>query len=307
MWNMAYKNREESKELKILRVLNARMDLPQTEKQHYFNLKKGYEGELQFDQLVEEAGLHQKFYILNDLLLKCDNTTFQIDSTIITQQAIIPNEIKNFEGNLIYKNKNFYNCTTDGIYQNPLEQLNRIKILLSKFLQKNGFNISTEGHLVFINPEFYLYQAPIDEPIVYYTQLNRFLRSLNAKPAYLNGFHKQLADFLVNAHMSEPPITHIPPYQFETVRKGRCCGRCSSFFLEFQGRKLVCHDCGNQEKVEAAVVRSVEELRLLFPGMKITANIVFEWCKLSISSKWLRTILKDNYPIFGVGKGTYYA
>lgn len=50
---MFYKNREESKELKILRNLNARLDLSQTEKQHYLNTKKGYEGEVHFDQLTE--------------------------------------------------------------------------------------------------------------------------------------------------------------------------------------------------------------------------------------------------------------
>ncbi|WP_147532639.1 nuclease-related domain-containing protein [Bacillus marasmi] len=303
---MAYKNREESSELKILHILNARMDLTQTEKQHYLNLKKGFQGEVQFDQLVEGAGLHHKFYILNDLLLKCDNTTFQIDSTIITQNSIIPNEIKNFEGNLIYKNKNFYNCTTDGIYQNPLEQLNRIKILLTKLLQKNGFNIPIEGNVIFINPECFLYQAPVDEPIVYYTQLNRFLRSLNAKPSFLDNTHTELANFLLNAHITEPESMHLPAYQFGSVRKGLNCGKCNSFFLEIHGRKLVCYDCGYQEKIEAAVVRGVEEVRLLFPELKLTPNIVFDWCRLSISSKWLRRILKDNYEQFGYGKWTYY-
>lgn len=303
---MAYKNREASKELRILRILNARMDLTHTERQYYFNLQKGFEGEVMFDQLVEGAGLHQKFYILNDLLLKCDHTTVQIDSTIITQHAIIPSEIKNFEGNLYYKNNNFYNCNSDTIYQNPLDQLNRIKILLCKLLKKNGFNIPIEGHVVFINPECFLYQAPLDEPIVYYTQLNRFLRSINAKPAYLNDSHKHLADFLVNLHMSESPMTQLPSYRFESVRKGMNCGVCNSFFLEIHGRKLVCHDCGNQEKVETAVVRSVEEIRLLFPELKITAPIVFDWCRLSISSKWLRSILKENYQVIGYGKWTYY-
>lgn len=167
---------------------------------------------------------------MNDLLLKCDNTIFQIDSTIITQHLIIPCEIKNFDANLFYQDKNFYSCTTNNVVQNPLDQLNRIIILLNKLLRKKGINISVKGHLVFINSEFYLYQAPLNEPIVYYTQLNKFLSSLNAKPAYLNDTHKYLADFLLNEHLPESPMSQLPSYQFELVRKGANCRVCNSFF-----------------------------------------------------------------------------
>lgn len=303
---MAYKNREESIELKIMRILNARMELSKNDKQHYLNLKKGFEGEIQFDQLIEGVGLDKKFYILNDLLLKSVNSTFQIDTTIITQKLIIPCEIKNFDGNYFYQDKNFYSCLTGQAIQNPLEQLNRKKILLSKLLYKNGFNISIEGHLVFISPEFLLYQASLNQPIVFYTQLNAFLRTLHTKPANLNDAHKSLADFLVKAHMIAPLSTQIPTYEFGSLRKGPVCGCCHSHLVEVHGRKLVCSDCGYIEKIEKAVVRSVEELKLLFPQMKITANLVFDWCNLSISQKWLRKILKENYKTIGLGKGTYY-
>lgn len=303
---MAYKNREASKELQILQILYGRMDLNQTEKQHYFNLQKGFEGEVMFDQLVEGAGLHQKFYILNDLLLKCDHTTVQIDSTVITQHAIIPSEIKNFEGNLYYKNNNFYNCNSDTIYQNPLDQLNRIKISLCKLLKKNGFNIPIEGHVVFINSECYLYQAPLDEPIVYYTQLNRFLRSLHAKPAYLNDSHKHLADFLVNLHMSESPMTQLPTYRFESVRKGVNCGRCFSFSVTVAPKKIVCTKCGNEESYENCVLRSVKDITLLFPEIKITLNVVLEWSNFKLEKWTVRRILKKHFRVNGYGQWTYY-
>jgi hypothetical protein len=81
MWNMAYKPRTESEELLILRSLNTRMNLSVKDKQHYFNLKKGYEGEEMFDTLTEN--LQCECFILNDLLLKTNNTIFQIDTLII--------------------------------------------------------------------------------------------------------------------------------------------------------------------------------------------------------------------------------
>ena len=46
---MPYKSRTKSSELLILKSLNTRMNLSVKDKQHYFNLKKGYEGEVEFD------------------------------------------------------------------------------------------------------------------------------------------------------------------------------------------------------------------------------------------------------------------
>ncbi len=54
---MAYKPRIESNELKILRVLNIRMILSEKDKQQYFTLKKGYEGEVMFDAIDREASM----------------------------------------------------------------------------------------------------------------------------------------------------------------------------------------------------------------------------------------------------------
>lgn len=46
---MPYKSRNEKDELKILRFLNARMNLSEAEKKRLYRLEKGYEGEVMFD------------------------------------------------------------------------------------------------------------------------------------------------------------------------------------------------------------------------------------------------------------------
>jgi len=71
---MLYKSRTESQDLLILKSLNVRMNLPDKDKHHYLNLKKGYEGEVIFDSSVEK--LECDCFILNDLLLKFNNTVF---------------------------------------------------------------------------------------------------------------------------------------------------------------------------------------------------------------------------------------
>ena len=103
---MLCKARTESIELQILRSLNSRMDLSDKEKQHYFNLKKGYEGELMFDALTEK--LQCDCLILNDLLLKLNQTIFQIDTIIIFPETIYLFEVKNFEGDFYYEGDRLY-------------------------------------------------------------------------------------------------------------------------------------------------------------------------------------------------------
>jgi hypothetical protein len=93
---MFYKPRQATSELKLLRLLNARLNLTAREKQHYLNLEKGFEDEVKFDLLLE--GLPGERLILNDLLLEMNNTSFQIDSLMIAQDMIYTFEIKNMEG-----------------------------------------------------------------------------------------------------------------------------------------------------------------------------------------------------------------
>jgi len=93
---MIYKPRTKSKKLTVLELLSNRKEITGKDKQHYFSLVKGNEGEMRFDTFTEK--LQCECLILNDLLLEINNTTFQIDSLIITQEKIFLYEVKNFEG-----------------------------------------------------------------------------------------------------------------------------------------------------------------------------------------------------------------
>ncbi|WP_102272546.1 nuclease-related domain-containing protein [Cytobacillus massiliigabonensis] len=301
---MLIKNRNESMELVMLKLLHARMKLTGSEQQHHLNLKKGLEGEMKFDSLI--SNLNSKFLILNDLLIESNKTTFQIDSLLITQDAIIPFEVKNYEGNYYYQDKNFYICSTGKEITNPLHQLNRIETLLRQFLQKHGFNFSIKGYLAFVNPEFFLYNAPQDEKMIFPPQLNYFIKNLNMKPSNLNSLHRKLADLLIQAHISESPYTRLPTYHYDQMRKGITCAACQSFLLSVGERIALCDQCGHKENIQEAIIRSVEEFKLLFPDKKVTTNEVYDWCQLVQSKKMIGRILRQNYQATGYGQWTYY-
>jgi Nuclease-related domain len=297
------KPRQVSDELKIMRILNARMELTEKDKQNYLNLEKGFEGELKFDALM--GNLQQERLILNDLLLEKNTTKFQIDSFHIAQAILYHFEVKNFEGDYYIEKDRFYTYSGKEIL-NPLHQLRRTETLLRQFLQHLGYSFQVESYLIFVNPSFTLYQAPKDPSIIFPTQLDRFLLKMNQAPSSnLNTRHTRLAEQLLSLHQIDDPYKRLPGYSFEGVRKGICCGSCHSFELSVSGRKLVCDDCGYQEDIDMAVLRSVGELGLLFPDAKITTGIMYEWCRV-ISIKTIRRVLIQNLIQIGNKRWVYF-
>lgn len=300
---MLKKIRSKPAKLEILESLDTRMNLLTEDKQNYLNLKKGYEGEGIFDLLTEK--LECDCYILNDLRLKVNNSIFQIDTLIIFQKIIQAFEVKNYEGDFFYEEDKLFIKNRSEI-KDPLLQLRRSESLLRQLFQSLGFSFQIEGSVVFINPEFTLYQAPLNAPIIFPTQLNRYLKRLSTTPSKLNGMHEKLADKLVSLHIDESPYEKLPTYDYSKMKKGLICKVCHSFFIYFLGNKCVCGQCYHVEDVESAVLRHVREFKLLFPEKKITTNGIFEWCEGIDSKKRISRILGKQYKIIGVHQWTYY-
>lgn len=84
------------------------------------------------------------------------------------------------------------------------------------------------------------------------------------------------------------------------------CHICGSFKTEIKNFDLVCGKCGEQERIEQAVLRSIQDLKILFPEIKITTQIINEWCDGKISKKTITKILKNNYVSTGRTSDTYY-
>ncbi|MDR7078978.1 hypothetical protein J2Y03_004035 [Neobacillus niacini] len=300
---MPFKARSESLVLKTLRILSKRMKLTADEQRYYLNQEKGYEGEVQFDLLTEK--LQHSCHILNDLQLESNKSSFQLDSSLIFQETYNLFEVKNFEGEYIYDTE--YLKTLGGWdTQNPLDQLKRSKLLLSQLLQSLGSKLTVEAYVIFINPQFTLYQTPPDLPFILPTQLHRFMKKLDQKSSQLNQSHKNLADKLISLHQLEPPKIQLPTYKYETVKKGMTCSKCDSFSVTISGKKLICNKCGVEELITVAVMRNVEEFRILFPEFKITTNIIHEWCGVVDSRKRVSRILGKNLKINGLGQWAFY-
>ncbi|MEH7379741.1 nuclease-related domain-containing protein [Bacillus sp. JJ1533] len=151
MLRLIIKSRTDPTELKPLKSIRARKMVSQKVENQVNTLEKDYFGETLFDQRLESLSLD--CLIINDLLLETNNTYYQIDSLLISQNVIHIFEIKNYEGDYLIDGDRFRTFSGKET-KNPLNQLNRCESLFRQMLQQLGFNLTVEGHLVFVNPEF---------------------------------------------------------------------------------------------------------------------------------------------------------
>ena len=299
---MIIKSREEPLELKILRLLNSRMDLSAKEKYHYHNLEKGYKGELIFDEWI--TPISNDALILNDLLFEINNTVCQIDSLVIKSKSIYLFEVKNYEGDYFIEDDRWYSLPKSEI-KDPLLQLKRTESLIRRWCQDIGSKASIESSLVFVNPDFHLYQAPLQLPIIFPSQLNRFINNEKKKPSKITANHQQLANQLLSLHLNELPYNRLPLYNIDQLKKGILCPYCRTLNNENKNT-LVCINCGFRDNFEKAVLRSVEEFKLLFPSKKITTKNICDWCDCPHSIKTVWRILSGNFKQSGHGRSSYY-
>jgi len=300
---MIIKARTESLELKLLRQLNLRTNLLEKEKLHYHNLEKGYSGELAFDDMVDK--LSNNWLILNDLLLEINNTMFQLDKLIITPEKTYFYEVKNFEGDYYIEKDTWYSLSKTEI-NNPMLQLQRSQSSLRRLLKQIGYDSTIEAYLIFINPEFHLFNAPLNLPIIYPTQLNRYLTTLKGKRYHIKDKQVRLAERLLSLHVMDNPFNRLPLYNYENLDKGMLCS-CGSYFTQITERfYVVCSKCSRKERIETALLRSIEEFSLLFPKDRLTTNKLLDWCKVFNSNKMIRKVLINNYEHVGWGKSSYF-
>ncbi|MBS4212252.1 nuclease-related domain-containing protein [Neobacillus rhizophilus] len=298
------KSRQETEELLILRALNLRMKLSDKDRRKYYALEKGYQGEVMFDVLTE--GLKNNCIVLNGLLFKLKEKHFQIDTIIIFQKTIYLIDVKNFEGDFIYKSDPDRFCKNDTEIDDPILQLFRSESKLRQLLDEYRFNLMVESYVVHINPTFTLYNAPQNNHVTLPTQINRFIRKLENIPSNLNGGHERLADLLISLDQGDYPNAPKPAYSYEELKKGPYCSKCHSFSVSVGERKMVCNTCGCEERLESVVRRFVRELILLFPERQITTSEVYEWCGCAVPRKTIGRVLKQNYKVMSSGKWTYY-
>lgn len=301
---MILKERTKSISHLVLESLNYRMDLSFNEKIMYENQIKGFEGEQRFDDYINTAQLPG--LIINDLLMSTRDTYYQIDSLLITADHIYLYEVKNYSGICHYRDGSLFSDSGHAL-QNPLAQADRKRAYLYNLLLNIGYQTEITACVVYINADFYIYSLPANQSIIFSGQLPKHLRVLAEKTATTIDRVAPWADKLVSLHDSDYRPTNLPEYTFDKLQKGILCPECHSFKYSASRQFRRCTVCGFQEKTAAAIHRTIEEFRLLFPGVAITKNVIYEWCGRDYSKSRIKDVLKLNYRTHFSGCGTFYS
>ncbi|MBR7553582.1 nuclease-related domain-containing protein [Allobacillus sp. GCM10007491] len=300
---MIFKERKMSDELQMLQALDRRMALSPKDHKNYQHLLKGFRGEAQFDQLL--ANLSCAHIQIHDLLLEHNGTVFQIDSLLIMKEKIIVYEVKNYQGEFFFEQERFFKVPRQEI-MNPLHQIGRTAPILTQLLRKHGFNIPIQFHVVFVNPEFTLFYAEQNTPIILPTQIKSHLQILDENNSRLNETHNRLAKKLVELHLNESPYQKQPEFEYGEMKKGVVCGCCGLMEVEVKGRKVYCKHCNWVEHLDTVIVKLIMEYKLLFPNKKVTVSAIDEWCGSLISLKSISRILGQYFTRKGSFRWTYY-
>ncbi|QOR66094.1 NERD domain-containing protein [Cytobacillus suaedae] len=301
---MIIKTREEPLELMLLRILNNRMHLTEKDVNYLISLEKGFKGEQKYDVWLEKY-LSGEWIVINDLLLDYNNNVFQIDSLLVSSKKMYLFNVKNYECDFYIEDNRWYS-PYDSEIKDPLLQLSRSETLLRQLLVVLGFKPQIEALLIFINPEFHLYQAPLKLPAIFPSQLSRFMGKLNMCTSPLKARDTKLAQKLLSLHIKYNPYSRLPDYSYDNLKKGIICASCNSFNQKVSNNNIVCLDCGFVEKVNKGVLRSLEEYQLLFPDERITVNSVQDWCKVITNKNTVRNILSELYLLKVHGRSSFY-
>lgn len=302
---MPHSKPRKSLELQTLIFLNARMDLSTRDKKNLHNLERGYEGERKFSHMLGN-GVSGEYIKLYDLQLEINQTEFQIDNLLIYQDTIYMNEVKNYEGDFLIKDDKWYVMPSEKEIRSPVLQLQRSEFLLQQLQQQLGFHFKIVAKLVFVHSGFTLYQAPYDQPMIFPTQLTRYIHHLNHTPTQLTTKHNQLAKQLINRHISSSRHMRLPNYNYEDLKKGIVCRSCRGFMYAVSMSILCCESCAQEERVDSAVMRAVSEFHILFPNRKINSSTIYDWCNVINSKSRIRRILMKNMQLVRKGKYSYY-
>lgn len=304
---MIYKQRTKPLNLWVMESLYYRMGLTEKNNYYYSNLDKGFPGEVWLDSLSEKAPGER--LLLGDLLLKAGGKTRQIDALIITSKAALLYEVKNFEGEYVYKNDRIYRVGSDKPLWNPFNQLEEADTLLHQLFAEHQIQLPIQSYVVFINPKMTLYQAPVNPSLLLASNLDKHFEETGKNLNRLSSQHRAIANKLCELCLPETLYPGIPEYTYEGLRKGVLCAGCGSFINEITPRKgkyCCCKRCGRKELVSETLDRLIDEYMRLFPGRAISTANIYDWCGGVFTFDRIRAHLSKRFKKQGSNRRTIY-
>ncbi|HBV22361.1 MAG TPA: hypothetical protein DEB42_01025 [Jeotgalicoccus sp.] len=272
---MFINERTKPKELLFYEALAARTALTKREAKDLSKMKKGYEGEILYDQIFESIG-HDNVIIYRDVCLNIDNSVTQYDSLIVSDKGIISNEIKNFSGTCTVNNGN-WTLNNFPITKVPFSQLNRSvgKLMEMRNISQNDFTVS--GKIIFPNDTFVFNSDDHSNwnKIILRSGLRDYFRQFNHS-GVRSGHKAQYISRIISSCIVDNPYFTLQADKIR-LKYGLYCGQCGSFNLSKKRFHLTCNKCGSNECNETHMLRALSDYKFLFYNELMTRNSFLEF------------------------------
>ncbi|WP_249336736.1 nuclease-related domain-containing protein [Sporosarcina sp. Marseille-Q4063] len=219
-------------------------------------MQAGYSGEQKVDKYLEQLELPQTSIVLTDIHLALSpGHTFQIDTLVLTEQAIIILEIKNITGELYFETDPYQlrrrkSSGEETIMDCPLTQLEVTQENLKVWLAKRGFHIEVSSQIILANKNGGVKTAPPNSPIIYLKRLSIFLRENERKPSIFSANQlKNISYVIMQQRLEYNPYPLCTYYQLDPklLTTGQLCSKCNATMIYQNHKSRYCKWCKEKE------------------------------------------------------------
>lgn len=233
-------------------------------------------------------------------------TEFEVDCILLTTDTIFLLEVKNYSGDFYVENGKISILQTRAEIFNPVSQLDRTELLFKRLLNELHIKMKVVSYVVFINYNFMLYGASTHQPIIFPSQIKRFLQKINTNAPALHKESYHIANTLIERRKTKSFFERLPNYHISRLKQGVFCWYCFKKLNRKSRSSFKCTRCDNVYAIEDVINHAIAQFHLLFPDKKITNKKISAWCGHVLSRDYLRRILNKNFKVIEKGSHTYY-
>lgn len=282
-----------------------RTNLFPQEKQRYEQIHKGFIGEKKLEKYILSDD-YRKIIPLYNNLFEVSETEFQVDCILLTSDTIFLLEVKNYTGDYYNENGQIAILQTGIEIFNPVSQLDRTELLFKRLLNEKQIKMKIRSFVIFINFNFMLYGASTRQPIIFPSQIKRFLQKTNVNAPALRKDIYQLAKKLIARRKTRSFYERLPNYNMSQLKQGVFCWYCFAKLNRESRSSFACLRCDHKYEIEEVIIYAIAQFHLLFPHKEITNKQITEWCGRVLSRDYIGKILNKNFNVIEKGSQTHY-
>ena len=297
--------RNKTLEYQWLHILCARGSGDDKDVQNLKRLAAGYAGECEFDDWLSSYG-RPHWRIFKDIWIDAGGTT-QIDTLLVTGEGVYVFDVKNYSGALEY---------VDGKWFSGGKRLNKdIFIQLKRSMEKVNlmhYRMGRPGGLhssiVFINEHNDVKIVDeVDVEVIMRNDIKRKIHKIADEENWNGSLDIEQVARGVETFIIPCPYKprELEDAEFERLRGGICCVKCSGFDVEVLRYHVQC-GCGHVESKEKAVLRTVCEYGVLRHDRELKLEEVYQFLGGVISKKHLSKVLRRYFKLISTGRHAKY-